>query len=145
MKPVMQEFQQNVETGVQGDCHRACIASILELPISDVPHFYEDDPLDHIGKRRVQDFLATQGCVEVDFLFFPSEGLDECLDWMGKVNQDVYYILGGMSKNSVGHSVICLNNKIVHDPNGAGIVGPFRNGQYSITILASLKIKHTNC
>lgn len=37
MKPVDQTLM--LERGEPGDCYRACIASIFELPIEDVPHF----------------------------------------------------------------------------------------------------------
>jgi hypothetical protein len=42
MKPIDQEFMHDPEKGIIGDCFRACIASILELDINEVPHFYRD-------------------------------------------------------------------------------------------------------
>lgn len=38
MKPVRQLYRHDPANGVYGDCWRACIASVLELPIEDVPH-----------------------------------------------------------------------------------------------------------
>lgn len=39
MKPVYQEFISG--DGVIGDCFRACVASLLDADIQDVPHFLE--------------------------------------------------------------------------------------------------------
>lgn len=39
MIPVEQEFRFNAATGERGDCLRACMASLLELPREEVPHF----------------------------------------------------------------------------------------------------------
>jgi hypothetical protein len=42
MKPVDQEFVHRPDIGQHGDCQRAVIASLLELPITEVPHFLQD-------------------------------------------------------------------------------------------------------
>ena len=39
MTPVKQEFVHDPSNGVYGDCQRAVIASLLDLPLSEVPHF----------------------------------------------------------------------------------------------------------
>ena len=39
MTPVDQLFLHSKEDGVVGDCWRACIASLLDLPAESVPHF----------------------------------------------------------------------------------------------------------
>jgi hypothetical protein len=50
MTPVDQLFSgDNAVTGIPGDCWRACIASVLDLPADEVPHFVslywsEEDP-----------------------------------------------------------------------------------------------------
>ncbi len=48
------------------------------------------------------------------------------LETVGIHNPGLYYMLLGTSKNGTGHTVICLNSKIVHDPSidQSGIVGP---------------------
>jgi hypothetical protein len=40
MTPVDQEFLK--ERGEPGDCWRACIATILGLPLAEVPHILHD-------------------------------------------------------------------------------------------------------
>ena len=39
MTPADQEFTHDPANGQHGDCMRACIASLLDLPIAAVPHF----------------------------------------------------------------------------------------------------------
>lgn len=40
MKPVLQSILgYDKEAGVHGDCFRACVASVLELSLEEVPHF----------------------------------------------------------------------------------------------------------
>jgi hypothetical protein len=50
MKPVMQEI---IEKG-SGDCFSACLASLLEVPLEDVPKFRRDNPFpnDMMGAAR---------------------------------------------------------------------------------------------
>jgi len=68
--------------------------------------------------------------------------LDDILYTVGTMNPNTYYILGGKTAVGTGHSVVGLNDKIVHDPNDAGIVRPFDDGFYHITFLGSLKGFH---
>ncbi len=42
MTPQNQEFTRKPEIGQYGDCQRAVIASLLDLPISSVPHFLQE-------------------------------------------------------------------------------------------------------
>lgn len=42
-----------------GDCWRACVASLLDYRIQDVPHFFEQD--DRMGWLRVDQWLRGRG------------------------------------------------------------------------------------
>jgi len=42
MIPVHQEFIHDPENGFIGDCQRAVIASLMELPLKEVPHFLKE-------------------------------------------------------------------------------------------------------
>lgn len=53
IKPVEQ-----TRTGPNGTCFQACLASILEIPVWEVPDFSTDDDL---FLQQVQEFLATKG------------------------------------------------------------------------------------
>ena len=62
MKPV----DQTDWTPKTGDCFRACVASIFELPIESVPNFMEEGD-DHfkvdIGKTTTENTVRSQGII----------------------------------------------------------------------------------
>lgn len=58
MKPVMQ-----TNTNVPGgDCFRACVASILEIPLLDVPHYHETGT-DERWWEKFQAWLSSRGMI----------------------------------------------------------------------------------
>ena len=145
MIPVNGQFRHDPSKGVYGDCHRACVASILELPLESVPHFMEGgDTMEEFEfERRVRDWAHSIDVPYFNFAFTDIL-LDDVLEYMRKANPGVYYILGGNSPSGVGHSVVALDNKIVHCPSGYTnpIVGPMESpaydkGIYSIDCLGA--------
>lgn len=62
MKPVTQRVISNRN----GDCHAACIASLLELPIEAMPDFFADDPPSPYKRRT--EWLQARGLQEAYFL-----------------------------------------------------------------------------
>ena len=137
MKPVDQEFVHRPEIGQLGDCQRAVIASLLELPISEVPHFLQDckgDPSDYWG--AIQAFLAARGLAYIwvpsrsGFAFF-GEGVD------------VYHEIAGPSPrgNGVLHAVVGRNGVIVHDPHPskAGLAGDPSEWEHSYLVCTTQK------
>ena len=141
MKPIYMQERHDPGNGKFGDCFRACIASILEQDIEYVPHVMADmkkDYHDCIDEMRL--WLATQG---YGFLDFPvknpgGELLDiKCiLDAYSIYGKGLYYILSGCSSSShdgaYNHSVVCLENNVVHDPSTrekgrVNISGPCKN------------------
>lgn len=88
-----------------GDCLRACVASILELPLKSVPHFSRDYTVDWF------EYL-------VDFLY----AYDYEAYWTPKGKWDYtgnYSIGYGWLADKPGweHVVVCWNGHIVHDPS----------------------------
>lgn len=121
MKPVDQEFVHLPEIGQMGDCQRAVIASLLEIPIADVPHFLQDakgDPSDYWDS--LQSFLASRGFA---YLCVPARS---GAAFFGD-GVDVYHEIAGPSPrgNGVFHAVVGRNGVIVHDPHPskAGLAG----------------------
>ena len=98
MKPVDQTAI-NYETG---DCLRACIASVLELPIEDVPAYIKED----MAERYVawlRQFNLTLMTVRLD----PDGTLPEG-----------YHLVDGPSRNGKDrHIAVGRNGRIVHDPD----------------------------
>uniref|UniRef100_A0A6M3IIZ5 Uncharacterized protein n=1 Tax=viral metagenome TaxID=1070528 RepID=A0A6M3IIZ5_9ZZZZ len=99
------------------DCQRACVASILELPLTDVPNFML--PNSDGWVERMQEFTKPYGFLTLN-LFFTDGKSEEYL-------KDCYTIAGGESPRSPEreHAVVWKNGKMVHDPSPtrAGIVG----------------------
>lgn len=109
--------------GVRGDCFRACIASILELPIEDVPHFVA---IEHDWWGETQKWFHARGLSAL-WMNLSSE-LCPLVHWA-----DAHYcILSGKSpRGDFKHAVVGQIDpggwgfKVVHDPHpsGAGIAG----------------------
>lgn len=117
------------EVVVRGNCYAACIASILELPISEVPN--------------VEVFYHMEGSfwIEVMLTFLNSKGWDLCSDEMlkrfhpdlfmvsfdgtdenGKIPQyyeykDKPYLVSGKSPRGFYHTCIYVNGILSHDPH----------------------------
>lgn len=142
MKPVKQLYRHDPPR-VFGDCHRAALASILELPCEAVPHFYElidgEKPDPATVSQRERSYLASQGLVGITTCFSEGIELQAVLDGIAYYNPGVYWILGGTSRNGTGHSVVACDGAIVHDPalDESGIVGPMDNGHYWATFIGA--------
>lgn len=120
MIPVDQEFISDPSIGQYGDCQRAVIASLLSLPISDVPHFLKDACGDaDLFWQGMQSFLARRGYTLLEagrhWNFFGADGID------------VYHEISGPSPrgNGLFHAVVGCNGQVVFDPHPsrAGLAG----------------------
>lgn len=97
-----------------GDCLRACVASILDVPeVERVPHFVFDGN-DEQGVIRFKDYLRQLHHVRPFYMGIGGE-LDDVFRMMAEVNRDIEYLLfcrcGGGD-----HVVVCKNDKVIHDP-----------------------------
>lgn len=92
----------------EGNCFAACLASLLEINIDDVPDFspQPDDKLLWFEKANI--FLRTYGLVS---MFFTPEF---------PIPKDTFYLINGMSPRGLDHSTIGKNGVIVHDPHPDG-------------------------
>lgn len=112
MKPVMQ-----TETGEYGNCFSACLASILELPIEQVPNFIRSG--DDFWKD-CEGWLRQFGLGILEFPFTNPAQWDE-------FRVQGHQIVGGPSRRSTyHHAQVWHGGRMVHDPNPnpAGIVAP---------------------
>lgn len=116
MIPVDQSVLHDPENGQWGDCMRACIASLLCLSIAEVPHFFEGGCGSGEFDRRVGDFLAQHGLIE---LTIPVEAARRL-----HYTRDVYHMMYGYTERGTFHAVVALNGHVVHDPHPskAGII-----------------------
>lgn len=122
MTPVKQEFLHDPSNGVYGDCQRAVIASLLDLPIQEVPHFLGESKNDSIGYwGLLQDFLRSKGYAWL--VVPPKSGAA----FFGAEYESIYHEISGPSPrgNGVTHAVVGCDGQIVFDPHpsNAGLAG----------------------
>lgn len=99
MKPVMQ-----TKPGADGNCFHACLASVLEVGIADVPEWPDGpDWLEHV--RR---FLADKGLGMLALQVQAPEALAAV---------DGYFIVSGHTDGTVEHAVVVRQGRVVHDPH----------------------------
>lgn len=130
MKTVDQEF---VGDGVIGDCLRACTASVLDLPLKDVPHFLRDYPgAPPKGMPYFYDawtkFMEDHGVIPSP-IWGPFEKTPKLLG---------YYLAAGPASREYGvgqHIVIMRDGELFHDPH------PSRAGVTEVQAVWLLKEK----
>lgn len=96
---------------VEGNCFSACVASILEISIDDVPQFMVGVWLDNL-----RDWCAARG---LRATYWPSRGWAEANGEKFLGVPTGYSIMTGESPRHPGvfHSVVALDGAMVHDPN----------------------------
>ena len=94
----------------RGDCFSACLASILEIPLAEVPRFceLEDDWQPHICEWLKQYGFAY---VDVDVTEYT---VDALLPHLG------YCVMTGMSSRGHRHCVVGDGRAFKHDPHFSG-------------------------
>ncbi len=103
MKPVYQ-----TKFGDEGNCLEACLASLLEIPIEDVPTL-EPQPGDTVHWiDKMNNFLRQYG---ITTMFFQPNL---------PVPKNTYYLISGISPRGLDHATIGKNGVIVHDPHPDG-------------------------
>lgn len=126
MTPTAQEFVHAPERGQQGDCMRAVIASLLDLPLARVPHFAQ---LDADGEGNFWIMLA-EFCRSHGYSFVIMHGR---FGWSEDV---IYHGIGGPSPRDGYHAVVGRNGQIVHDPHPsqAGLGGEPSEWQHYLLV-----------
>lgn len=126
MKPVDQTiFGDGSDGQPHGDCFRACVASILELLIGDVPHFVEDGSKP--GKHWIFELAAWLRLRGLAYIEAPADA--PSIYGMLHVAK-VHYIAMGPAARGFGHATVELDGDLVHDPHPsrAGLLKPERFG-----------------
>ena len=124
MIPIKQDILHT--EGVCGNCFQACIASLLERPLEEVPHFCADNnwPLNFF------EWLNEQGLFWLE-VSFAAHGIDARADYMGHC-----VISGPSPRGDFQHSVIGLNGEYVFDPHpdNTGLRGDLRDWQFGFIV-----------
>lgn len=120
-----------------GDCFRACIASILDLPAADVPNFAHlggygggvaSVEAYHETYRLARRWLAGRGLGLFNTWVSGEWPVEKVLRCFSTDNPGVPFILHGEAEKqgdgAVNHAVVVLDGVIAHDPGCAGLRGP---------------------
>jgi hypothetical protein len=107
----------------EGNCLAACVASILELDLADVPNFCAGQS-DGSWLRKLADWLAEQGMCSVHASFVDGdpgvvpapEDLATMRAWM-KLRRIGFAIVSGYTTRGLSHSTVWFDGEIVHDPH----------------------------
>ncbi len=108
----MTPIEQTILNLKNGDCMRACMASIFELPLKKVTNFMKAGP-DKFS-FHLDAWLNKRGLHSFDLTWDSPEDVE----W-GVVLKDTYVISCGDSprgKNGEQHACVYYNGKMVHDP-----------------------------
>jgi hypothetical protein len=112
------------EAVIRGNCFAAAIASIIELPITEVPNVETLYPVDDcLWAQVMHAFLASKGWELMTndwFRIFHDGhyGVDDGKRFeMMEYCQDKYYLVSGPSIRGVKHICIYQNGQLVHDPH----------------------------
>jgi hypothetical protein len=107
MNKVFQTKFNNPATGETGNCFAACLATLLQISISEIPD-------DLYPSQRILDLIYSKG-----YRFISVYDEDD-------VPKDTFYIACGISprNRNIKHAVIYQNGKLVHDPHpdSSGII-----------------------
>jgi hypothetical protein len=123
MKPV----HQTILTAPGGDCFRACVASIFELPLEAVPHFLGDAAGDANWTdgqwRRLVEFAQARGYMPwwIDPEKDPhGDAAEQVRDLEAR---DGHYVatVRPYAGSRLGHCVVMQGGRLVHDPMPGGI------------------------
>lgn len=130
MIPVYQtEFTKLDDKGeyvTKGNCFCACLASLFELPIRDIP--------------RIQDYPPDGSWFQATWDFADKHGLELSVKYD---MPDGYSIANGPSpRGKWGHSVVYFKDQLIHDPypNGKGLT----KVEYFLTLIPKINEQTTS-
>lgn len=111
MKPIKQS-----SFGTEmGNCFSACIASLLELPLEEVPNFCADK---EGWPRNAIDWLRNRGYA---FIGMPYDDVPKEVAIRDMQQFGGYFIVSGTSPRfDCLHSVLYKDGKLIHDPHPDG-------------------------
>lgn len=139
MTPQRQLIEHCPNEGRYGDCQRTCVAAILDLHPSEVPHFCDNpDALPGTAdwwEARQTAWLAERGLACATVAYDGETPLSQVMQWTSKQSPTVPMILLGTSRLGSNHVVVVMDGEIVCDPSGNGIVGPAAEGPWEVSVI----------
>lgn len=104
MKPVNQ-----TRFGDDGNCVQACLASLFNLELSDVPHFIDEEVAAGHGWYWAMQLWSMR-----KFSLYP---VNLAVGGGHTAIVDGYYCVSGLSHRGRQHMCIAKNGVIIHDPH----------------------------
>jgi len=129
---------QTVFGAPDGNCYSAALASILEIPLEDVPHFTKLVPYETTGPewhRVTNEWALTQGffllALDAEANIAVYQEADLPMPWA-----DAYHLICGEARRGddlIRHVVVGKGGEMVHDPNSE-----HRNGLETVDLFEFL-------
>jgi hypothetical protein len=118
MTPVKQTILHEPDNGLYGNCAQAAIASLLSMPINEVPHFadglLETDEDGIVYNERLQGWLMSKGYGLLTLTIVP-EYLE---NWQESAKTICdHHLIAGRTIRGTLHVVVGKNGEVVHDPH----------------------------
>lgn len=109
MKPI----QQTIFEPPHGNCLQACVASLLEVPLEEIPNFTDwmnwDDYDDNSWWTKYEDFMEQFGLQPI--------GIDPNGNWKPR---GWHMIVGKSPRHDCDHVIVAYNGEPEHDPYPGG-------------------------
>jgi hypothetical protein len=132
MTPVDMTVKHKPEEGTYGDCFRCCIASILDLPAEEVPHFcgYDFDQDPARWYRDLTAWLAPRGLSYFGLEVNPDQFGPQWFSGIEASGFSCFHIMSGETERGTRHSVVGRNGELAHDPHTSrsGLARPGKDG-----------------
>jgi hypothetical protein len=131
MKPVDMTIMHD-PPAAHGDCFRCVIASILELPPAEVPHFSALSSDSAEERRLVREWLAPRGL----YYFEIEWEVDALKNW--KTELDFHHVLSGISPRGIRHACVGFAAEVIHDPHPSRAGIEPDDGKYLLGFICKL-------
>jgi hypothetical protein len=109
--------------GLRGNCQSACLATLLGIPLSEVPNWAAMEGNDQLKFDAMRSWLRAIGW---DLMTVERGGMDA---WPPRFGA---FIAGGKSARGIDHAVIYRDGELWHDPH------PDRTGIKSVETIDNL-------
>jgi hypothetical protein len=112
MKPVFQQHPTATAEAL-GDCVRACVASILELPIDQVPHFGQQRstaPGEALWSQALRQWLRPRGMAIMVAEVLAPDG------HFAAEGMQFHHIRIGEHRSGSQHAAVFYGDQLAHDP-----------------------------
>lgn len=114
MTPTKQTILHDPANGQFGDCFRACIASLLDLPITAVPHVCDAKPDgDTTWYVEISEWLA----IEHGLIYFEFGNGDGWAESFAAAGGECFHVISGRSPRGHLHAIVGRNGEPFFDPH----------------------------